>query len=157
MSTYIDHIRGLRGDLLEIETHLRDPYVRPALELVVNARMSLGLVLDILELPDRNYVRAHNIRKLHGENFRVPQADVKEWMEDWPIQPEASLEFTRQRLTEVARLIYTRLCISAWELDINFGVDFVSRAWQDTLLARCHVSTALSHMAFLPLPANEAA
>lgn len=150
--TYTDHARAIRSNLIEVERACGIP---KAAELIKQARFSLGLLLEYTNNPHHPYVRAHNLRELRNENLKAPQADEPVFPDDVPEGEWERLEFCRVKLNDIAGLIYSRLYLAAGAMHINAGVDFISRAWQDTLLARCLISEALSNMATEDLPPIE--
>jgi len=152
-SNYFDGVRAMRARLLDIEGVIGHPHARL---LIRNARYSLGLVLEHTGNPHNPYTRAHNTRKLHGENYRAPQADMPTNPKSWPIGDViAKMEVVRQELNDVARLIHSSLYLPLGEMELSHVADFVSRAWQDTLLARCYVSATLAAAAEKDLPPIE--
>ena len=135
-----DEIRFTRGRLMDAMDNCID--VPGAHVLLQEARFSLGLLLEWMNEPENPYAKVHNARK-RGENYFIPETDTPVFPHQWPNAKVERLEEVRTYLNDVARKMHSSLYLAAGSLNLNHGVDFIARAWQDTLLARCYVSQAL--------------
>jgi len=144
-TTYFDHVIRMRQRIINAE---RSITVKSATHLMTTARFSLGLVLDLSNYPHNPYKRAHQIRA-RGKGNKKALNPLTEDAEEMRFHGSsvADLEMLRQELDNIAHLIHSSLYLPLGSMDLGHLADFVSRAHQDILLARCFVSVQLARMA----------
>lgn len=108
---------------------------------VRESRFLLGLFLEANNMPHDPYRKAHNLRAIHNENYRVPEADVYDG-NTWWIKEDAirTGEICRKALNDIAKKLGELIYLAAPLVRDSDTLEYLLRAKQDTELARCWLS-----------------